>query len=351
MNFSLLRVLLWGLAYLLLLEGVLEIRAHSRGFDTIALGSFQRQNVAKTDTPLPPTTTLAALPSDAPEKDNRRNALLDCLILPCGRQLPEPRHNLSLPLGSITQEDPAQRSTVINASHAGMDIEANRGDLESRGAREKPDVVILYQMSTQITKLSKQLLSGKQPRSSKKKESDSPKPTPQPSWIAQGYEHTSLYALLKGNISNRLTGQRVLADSLGEPADRVFETQVKEFVHSARKVGAEPVLCTFATSHTKKNLPDVPGEVTDFLFRYNVYLSLSGWFETITRFNQTLKRVADEEHIRLVDLDLVVSGHPEYFRDFVHFTPEGHQKVAETIYAGLQTELPQRFASETSNAH
>jgi lysophospholipase L1-like esterase len=82
-----------------------------------------------------------------------------------------------------------------------------------------------------------------------------------------------------------------------------------------------------------------------------VYLSLSGWFETITRFNQTLKRVAYEEHIRLVDLDSVVSGHPEYFRDFVHFTPEGHQKVAEAIHAGLQAKLPQRFASETSNAH
>jgi len=350
MNFSLLRVLLWGLAYLLLLEGVLEIRAHSRGFDTIALGTFQRQNVANTDTPLPATTTLAAIPSDAPEKITGEmrywiasSSHAEDSYLSRDLIFPSRLEALLKKSGSPT--------TVINASHAGMDIEANRADLESRGAREKPDVVILYQMSTQITKLSKQLLSGKQPRSSKKKESDSPKPTPQPSWIAQGYEHTSLYALLKGNISNRLTGQRVLADSLGEQADRVFETQVKEFVHSARKVGAEPVLCTFATSHTKKNLPDVPGEVTDFLFRYNVYLSLSGWFETITRFNQTLKRVADEEHIRLVDLDLVVSGHPEYFRDFVHFTPEGHQKVAETIYAGLQTELPQRFASETSNAH
>ncbi|MBK9113550.1 MAG: hypothetical protein IPM88_18330 [Nitrospira sp.] len=116
----------------------------------------------------------------------------------------------------------------------------------------------------------------------------------------------------------------------------MFETQVKEFVHSARKVGAEPVLCTFATSHTKKNLPDVPGEVTDFLFRYNVYLSLSGWFETITRFNQTLKRVADEEHIRLVDLDLVVSGHPEYFRDFVHFPLKGTRRWQKPSMRGFR---------------
>ena len=350
MNFSLLRVLAWGLAYLLLSEGLVEIRAHSRGFDTIAFGTFQRQSLATAEHPLPPAGTHDTLTSDSPAKTIGETRYW--IASSSHAEDSYLSRDMIFPsrLETLLQR-PGATITVINASHAGMDIEANRADLESRGAREKPDVVILYQMSTQITKLSKQLLSGKQPRSSKAKESDNPKQTPQPSWIAQIYEHTSLYALLKGNISNRLAGQRVLADSLGEPADRVFETQVKEFVHSARKVGAEPVLCTFATSHTKKNLPDVPGEVTDFLFRYNVYLSLSGWFETITRFNQTLKRVADEEHLRLVDLDSVVSGHPEYFRDFVHFTPEGHRKVAEAIYAGLQTELPQRFASETSNAH
>lgn len=350
MNFSLLRVLAWGLAYLLLSEGLVEIRAHSRGFDTIAFGTFQRQSLATAEHPLPPAGTHDTLTSDSPAKTIGETRYW--IASSSHAEDSYLSRDMIFPsrLETLLQR-PGATITVINASHAGMDIEANRADLESRGAREKPDVVILYQMSTQITKLSKQLLSGKQPRSSKAKESDNPKQTPQPSWIAQIYEHTSLYALLKGNISNRLAGQRVLADSLGEQADRVFETQVKEFVHSARKVGAEPVLCTFATSHTKENLPDVPGEVTDFLFRYNVYLSLSGWFETITRFNQTLKRVADEEHIRLVDLDSAVSGHPEYFRDFVHFTPEGHRKVAEAIYAGLQTELPQRFASETSNAH
>ena len=97
-------------------------------------------------------------------------------------------------------------------------------------------------------------------------------------------------------------------------------------------------------------MPNVPNEVTDLLFRYNVYLSLSGWFDTITRFNQILKRVADEQQIRLIDLDSVLSGHSEYFRDFVHFTPEGHEKVAETIYAGLQIGSSQTLASETANA-
>ena len=345
-----LRVLVWGLAYLLLLEGILEIRAHSRGFDTIVFGTFQRQNVATADNPPLPPNPRATLTAAAPDK--KRGETRYWIASSSHAEDSYLSRDVIFPsrLEKLLQK-PGRVSTVMNASHAGMDIEANREDLESRGANEKPDVVILYQMSTQITKLSKQLLSGKRPGSSTAKKAANSKPAPQPHWIAQVYENTSVYALLKGNVSNRLTGQRVLADSLGEQADLLFELQVKEFLNSAKKIGAEPVLCTFATSHTERNMPNIPREVTDLLFRYNVYLSISGWFDTITRFNQILKRIATEQHIRLVDLDAALSGHPGYFRDFVHFTPEGHQKVAETLYIGLQTEAPQKLASETSSAN
>ncbi len=332
---------MWCLACLVLLEGLAEFRAHSRGFATIIFGSFQREKVPTTELS-PPSKTNEVVVADTMKKkpgemrywiassSHAEDIYLSREVIFPSR-LEQLFHKPEIPV------------TVINASHAGMDIEANRADLESRGSDLKPDVVVLYQMSLQITKLSKQFLSGKQPGSTKGKSFETSKPTP-PSWITQLYENTSLYALLKGNVSTRLTGQRVLADSLGQQAELEFEQQVKGFLDSARQVGAQPVLCTFATSHTQRNLPHVPREVTDFLFRYNVYLSLSGWFEAIDRFNQILKRVADEQHIRLIDLDRVLSGHPEYFRDFVHFTPEGHQKVAETIFAALQTDSPKRLA-------
>ena len=351
MNFSLLRILVLSFAFLLLIESVLEVRAYYRGFDTIFFGNFQRQNSSAAETlpSLPkPEATLTSNTAAKRSEEIRywiaSSSHAEDIYL--SRDLIFPFR-----LEKLLQK-PGLLVKVINASHAGMDIEANRADLESRGTAIKPDVVILYQMSTQITKLSKQLLSGKHPGSSKAKSEgqDSSKPTSPPSWISQLYENTSLYALLKGNISNRLTGQRVLADSLGKPADLEFERQVNEFVNTVRQVGAQPVLCTFTTSHTRRQMPNVPNEVTDLLFRYNVYLSLSGWFDTITRFNQILKRVADEQQIRLIDLDSVLSGHSEYFRDFVHFTPEGHEKVAETIYAGLQIGSSQTLASETANA-
>jgi hypothetical protein len=325
----------------LFIESVLEVRAYIRGFDTIFFGKFQRQTSSAAGIPPSLPKPAATLTLDTAEKrigETRywiaSSSHAEDIYLSRDLIFPSRLEKLLEKHGRLV--------TVINASHAGMDIEANRADLESRGTAINPDVVILYQMSTQVTKLSKQLLSGKHLGSSKAKSEgqDRSKPTPPRSRISQLYENTSLYALLKGNVSTKLTGQRVLADSLGEPGDIQFEGQVKEFLNSARQLGAQPVLCTFATSHTRRQMPDVPNEVTELLFRYNVYLSLSGWFDAITRFNQILKRVADEQHIRLIDLDSVLSGHPEYFRDFVHFTPQGHEKVAETIYSWLQTDPP-----------
>lgn len=347
MNFRLLRVVMWCLACLVLLESLAEFRAHSRGFTTIIFGSFPREKVPTTESSSPSGTNEVVVADTVKKKPGEMRYWIassshaeDVYL---SREVIFPSR-----LEQLFQK-PGIPVVVINASRAGMDIEANRADLESRGINLKPDVVVLYQMSLQITKLSKQFLSRNQPDPNKVKSFGTSKPA-RPSWITQLYENTSLYALLKGNVSTRLTAQRVLADSLGQQAELEFERQVKEFVTSVRKLRAEPVLCTFATSHTQRNMPHVPGEVTDFLFRYNVYLSLSGWFETLSRFNQILKRLADEEHLRLVDLDAVLSGHPEYFRDFVHFTPEGHQKVAETIYAELQTQVPKRLASTTAKA-
>ncbi|MBX3369808.1 MAG: SGNH/GDSL hydrolase family protein [Nitrospira sp.] len=350
MNLSLLRVLLFGLAYLVIIEGALEIRAHFRGFDTIAFGTFQRQDLSVTTMPPSPQNPRATPASDTPDK--KKGEIRYWIASSSHAEDVYLSRELVFPVRLETLlKSTGQAVTVINASHAGMDIEANRTELEIKGTRAQPDFVILYQMSTQITKLSKQLLSGKHPSSPKGQGSNNPPPPPQPSHIAQWYETTSVYALLKGNVSNWLTGQRVLADSLGDRADEEFEREVKEFVNTVRQVGAQPVLCTFATSHTQRNLPNIPPEVPGLLFRYNVYLSLSGWFDTITRFNHILKRIANEQHIPLIDIDAAISGHSEYFRDFVHFTPDGHQKVAQTIVAGLHAQAPKQLAGGGLSVH
>ncbi|MFO0768119.1 MAG: hypothetical protein U0231_15325 [Nitrospiraceae bacterium] len=83
---------------------------------------------------------------------------------------------------------------VVNASHAGMNIQANQADLEARGNRIHPDVVILYQMSTQITEL---FLSPRRSEliSKGKNAGAVILASPMPNMIVKVFENTSIYAL------------------------------------------------------------------------------------------------------------------------------------------------------------
>ncbi len=58
MTFELLKILWWGLLFLLIAEVGLEFRAYHRGFDTIAFGSYQRQR-AEPDAPMNAETARA----------------------------------------------------------------------------------------------------------------------------------------------------------------------------------------------------------------------------------------------------------------------------------------------------
>ena len=45
-------------------------------------------------------------------------------------------------------------------------------------------------------------------------------------------------------------------------------------------------------------------------------------------FNEALRGIANEEGLQLVDVAAEVGGRRELFRDFWHFTTEGHEVVA-----------------------
>lgn len=158
---------------------------------------------------------------------------------------------------------------------------------------------------------------------------------PKPDWTVRLIEQTAIYSQLKANVTSRLATIRVLSDTIGEQGDAEFEAMVHDFIRTSRQIGARTVLCTFATSHIRKDLPNFPDLTVTFIFRYNFYLSLEGWVNTIERFNRILRRIAREEGLILIDLEAVLAGHEEYFRDFVHFTPNGHAIVAEVMHDTL----------------
>lgn len=86
----------------------------------------------------------------------------------------------------------------------------------------------------------------------------------------------------------------------------------------------------------------MPDSVATLVFKYNPYLSLTGWVNTIERFNQVIRRVATREQVLLIDVEAALAGQHALFRDYVHFTPGGHETMAKVLYQGLMPALTRR---------
>ena len=225
-------------------------------------------------------------------------------------------------------------ATMLNASRAGIDIPENVNDLKRWGEQWKPDYVILYQLSLTISSIAKRTLAGTRGRTSSATNQIRKAEGPV-TWVNRLVEKTTIYANLKGQISSRIGASRVLANDLGLQGEEEFTSMLQDFIDTARMIGSVPVLTTFATSHTRKQLAVIPNETVLGLFKYSSLLSVEGWVTSVERLNAVIRRIAAQEGIMLIDIEDAVAGRPELFRDFVHFTPAGHEAVARTMKDAL----------------
>ena len=228
---------------------------------------------------------------------------------------------------------PGRCLQVLNASKASKRIADNIADLKQLAAVWQPDIVLLYQMSLEINDLSAKYAgdysSGDSPGLARHGIA--------PDWPGQMLESTAIYKLVRGQVTPRISLDRRMADELGPEADKDFEDRLIQVLDESASIGARLVLCTFATSHDERDRGHLPTAVQQFLVTYNLYLSPDGWLTMTERFNEIIRRLARDRHVPLADVSARVTGHAEYFRDFVHFNKQGHRAVAEVIGGALTT--------------
>lgn len=332
--------LAFAAAALLAVEVGLELRARSRGWDTLLLGRaaagggasgedmrqsadfpFRSARVAEERAPGVARVWFASASYGQDE------------ALPAAKVFPN-RAEAHLRAAGIACE-------VLNASHAGDTILGNRVLLRDRGGRYRPDAVVLYEMSNDLDQIAVEVLSGGH-RGAHERSARAQSPIPeQPSdgpalgWAGRLFERSTTFANLKTVITARLTKARILCDRLPDEAEVRFEARVRLFLAEARLVGARPILSSFATAYRRDELERVPPERELGLLRTNVYLSLAGWLDAIERMNGVLQRIAGEEGLPFVDVAAEVGGRPELFRDLWHFTAEGHDRVGALFARAL----------------
>lgn len=322
-----LTVLGWTALVLVAVEVALEARAYRRGWDTLLFGQ-------------------AALTADDAERDFGptdafpfRSRVVSPERTPGTQRLwiASASYALggNLPVEEIFAErldarlrGRGVRPEVLNAGRVAFAIPDNVRELAAAGPRWKPDVVVLYQMSTDVDELSRLLLGTTGLSAASGAEGLD--------WGSQLVDRTTLQPLLKEHVSSRVTLLRPLVDTLGEAGERAFEERVRSFLAAVRALGAQPVLCTFATSHDRASPEALPPHV----FRFNLRLSRKGWHDTVDAWNEVLRRVARTEGVPLADVAAVLLGRPEAFVDFVHFSAPGHDAVARVLAETLLASGP-----------
>jgi len=320
-----LKVVFWIAGFLVAIELALEVRAARRGWDTLLLGGAAGESA---DPSLGPTEGFPFRSPVVPvAKGDARRIWIASSSYGADVQLP-----VEDVFPNLLAEELGPSVQTLNASVDGYTIARNVEDLRAHGPLWRPDVCVLYQMSNDIDWISERLGVDETASIGAGDAAGGG-----PNWIQRTCEETTVFKHLKTQLTARLTKARVLLDTLGAEGEERFEAFVGEFVEAARELGAEPVLCTFATSHVRSNLDELPSEYEYNLLRFNIQLSLEGWLDSVERNNRVLERIAREEGLTLVDVAGALAGRSEHFRDFWHFRPEGHRIAAATI-AGALTE-------------
>lgn len=347
MKLAYLKIVIWISVSLVAVEFALEVRAMSRGWDTLFFGSaivgervIQKAGGSSEFGPTPSFPFRSRIVPITKSSGDQRYWIASSSHAEDSYLQPTAIFPVVL---DRTLNEEGLSAVVLNASRAGNDISANVEDLKRWGPQWNPDYVILYQMSLTVGSISKKLFSGN--RGQKASLNAQAEKTAGPiSWVNKLVESTTIYANVKGQIAARVEASRVLANDLGIQGEQEYAELVHQFIRAARGIGAAPILTTFATSHTRQHLGKFPEEIALLLFRNGAFLSVEGWVRSIERFNEVTRQIAGQEGVMLIDVASEVSGQPEYFRDFVHFTPEGHKAVARTIKTALMRMEPREVS-------
>lgn len=331
-----LRVLAWALVFLVGVEVLLEARAWLRGYDSLLFARRAPESGAASGTeaasarfgptaesPFRSRIVEPARPAGAIRVWIASSSLSEAINLPPDRIFAE------FLAQDLDERGPAGQ--VLNAGRAGMTLAASAARLRDEGPRWAPDFVIVYDMLNDINRLSNSYLAALSQGEPLPDAAAGDGTEPGGSLVVRKLQETTTFAQLREQVTGRVGAQRLLFDGLPEAALAAFMRDLDDVCRAARELGAVPVVCTFATQLAPERIQDTPEDIWLPMFRYNMYLSLTGWSATIDELNGRIEAYAKDRGYVLADLAAVTASRTECFTDVAHFSEHGHRLVAPVL--------------------
>ena len=155
-------------------------------------------------------------------------------------------------------------------------------------------------------------------------------------------EHSLLVNLLRQNAAPwlaRWMPQRRY-DRLDERGLDEFRRRLSELVTEARGRSGRVILCTTPRSFGDPSATGDQYSLAATALANNPSLSFAGLNDAYDRYNDAVRRVAQETGATLVDLAALIPKDGRCFVDATHLSDVGHRRIAELIAERLLAEPP-----------
>ncbi len=234
----------------------------------------------------------------------------------------------SLVAEALRRRFPSRPIDFVNAGVPGYTVERSLVNLERRVAPLKPDVIVIYHATNDLSGELRALAAGH----------GIDVAPPEASWLAR---RSLLWNLVSKNLTVLVAQWR--ADSGTSeyvPIERAalgkeFRSGLERLVEAAKRTGAEVAVVTFSTHMRAAQEGKARNRAMQSAVLYMPGMSFDGLVEAFGRYNEIIRQVAQEENVMLIGDDDRIPGDPLHFVDSVHFTDAGSRAQAERVAGAL----------------
>ena len=233
----------------------------------------------------------------------------------------------------LRAEPAGPRVQVVNAGIQGMNSELALRRLESRVVPLRPDLVTIYIGWNDLMKFDP---SG---------QVESPRLALVARWLDRLWIVKGLRKLIFYNLRGRIAPPRTGPESrTGVYVDyrpAVFEQNLRTMITTARAIPAAVVVMTLPTVvRADMSVDDLRRAGVQFPY-FRGANAVGDFLDLLAAYNRTIRRVAAEESVPVVDLALEIDARPDLptlFFDTMHATSAGREVIADILARELRAQ-------------
>ena len=224
---------------------------------------------------------------------------------------------------------PERRFDYLNAGVPGYATIESRRRFDLEVAALEPDLVVIYHGTNDLTQNSRDLAK-LQGLSDQFGDRDL-------SWLSQWsllaylVEKNLKVLALQDAVDRETERLDVDSETLASP----FARDLRALVEAVQASGAEVALVTFSTRMRPEQSRAALNEAAASALYFMPYLTADSLLENFAAYNETIRKVGDDEGAILIEAALAVPADPDHFTDSVHVTDRGAEALAEAVSAGL----------------